>query len=178
MTGVQTCALPIYEKIRQIKDEFMISIKAHEAASDGVVAPISFSEIDDKFLPHHIIELVYEYGGQDLDTALKNADGKKIMDAMESVVRIMAKFEQKQIFHSNIKPGNIVVFNGVVKLVDFGEAMVFDNKTQMLTTKTLRGGTISYLPPEVVKNLKGKLTAINGSLTALDVYCWGIPLYS
>ena len=149
----------------------MMSIKAHEAAPDGVVAPISFSEIDDIHLPHHIIEMVYEYGGEDLDTALKNADGKKIMDTMESVVRIMAKLEQKQIFHADIKPGNIVVFDGVVKLLDFGVAMVFDSKARMLTTKSLRGGTIPYLPPEVVKNLKGGPTAI-------DVYCWGITLYS
>lgn len=61
-----TCNKGDQERIRQIKEEFLISIKAHEAASDGVVVPISFSEIDDKYLPHHIIELVYEYGGDDL----------------------------------------------------------------------------------------------------------------
>ena len=58
-----------------------------------------------------------------------------------------------------------------MKLVNFGEAMVFDSKARMLTTKSLRGGTIPYLPPEVVKNRKGEPIAI-------DVYCWGITLYS
>ena len=144
----------------------MLSIKAHNVAADGVAAPISISEIDDKDLPHHIIEFVYEYGGEDLFTALKNADGQKIVEVMVSVVKIMAKLELNQIFHSDIKPGNIVISNGVVKMVDFGVAMYFDTKTQMLSTKTLKGGTVLYLPPEVIINKKGKPASI-------DVYCWG-----
>ena len=97
------------EKIRQVKDEFMLSIKAHKAAADGVVTPISISETDDKFLPHHIIEFVYEYGGENLLTALKDVDGHEIVEVMNSVVRIMAKLELKQIYHSDIKPENIVI---------------------------------------------------------------------
>ena len=166
-----TCDRGDNESIRRVKEEFTVSVKAHEAASDGVVTPISFSEMEDTDFPHHIIELVYEYGGEDLITALKDADGQKIMDVMGSVARTMAKLEKNKIFHSDIKPGNIVISNGVVKLVDFGEAMYFSSESKMFTTKALRGGTIPYLPPEVVKNLKGEPRSV-------DVYCWGITLYS
>ena len=162
-----TCKKGDNERIRQIKDEFMISIKAHEAAADGVVTPISMAEIDDKYLPHHVIEFVYEYGGEDLLTALKSANGKKIMEIMGSVVRIMAKLELKSIFHSDIKPQTIAVSNGAVKLISFGVSICFDSKDRMFSTQELRGGTLPYLPPEVVKNHRGIPTAV-------DVYCWEI----
>ena len=135
-----TCNKGDHEKIRQIKEEFKLSIEAYKAASDGVVTPISFAETDDRYLPEHIIELVYEYGGDNILTALKNADGKKIIEVMVSVAKIMSKLENHKIFHSDIKPENIVISNGVVKILDCGVSMVFDNKTSMVHTKALKGG--------------------------------------
>ena len=65
------------EAIRRIKEEFELSMKAYQAARDGVVAPISFQEIEDNELLEHVIESVIEYGGADLLTALKNSAGEK-----------------------------------------------------------------------------------------------------
>ena len=165
-----SCSATDSEAIRQIKDEIDLSIKAYQIARDGVVALISFKKIEKTDLNETIFEIVYEYGGDNFLTAFKDANGQKIMDAMETVAKIMARLESENIFHSDIKPENIVISNGVVKLVDFGVSMKFDTKTSMLVTKELMGGTSLYLPPEVLETEKGKPTTV-------DAYSWGITLY-
>ena len=53
-------------------------MKAYNAAKYGVVRPISIEEIKDNGLGESGMESIYEYGGNDLHTALKDADGRKI----------------------------------------------------------------------------------------------------
>ena len=165
-----TCSKADEKAVKQIREEYDLSKKAYEAAGDGVVKPISCEEAEDTKLQTFCFEAVYEYGGENLLTALENSDAKEIMDVMEDVAQIMAKIETKGIFHSDIKPQNIVISNDVVKLLDFGVAMSFDQKTRLFSTKNLKGGTLIYLPPEVLEKEKGKPAAV-------DVYSWGITLY-
>ena len=152
-----TCSNESNGTIRQIKEEFDLSMKAYKAARDSVVVPISFEEVEDTELNEHVIEIVYEYGGDDLLTALENKTGEEIMKVMGSVAKAMACLEAKNIFHSDIKPENIVISDGVVKLLDFGVAMSMDRKTRMLITKDLKGGTFAYLPPEVLETHRGEI---------------------
>ena len=165
-----TCPKQNQESIKRIQEEFNLAMKAYKAARDGVVLPISFEEIIDNVLGEYCFEAVYEYGGENLLTALKNSNARDIMNVMRTVAKIMARLEVKNIFHSDIKPANIVISDGVVKLLDFGVAMVIDSKTLMFKTKSLKGGTLIYLPPEVLKSQQGEPTAV-------DVYAWGITLY-
>ena len=125
------------------------------------MAPILYEEAEDEDLKEYSVEAVYEYGGENLLTALKNATGLEVMKVMGAVARIMAKLEIEHIFHSDLKPANIVIANGVVKLLDFGVAMTLNQETRMLSTKNLKGGTFRYLPPEVLTSTQGKPTAVD-----------------
>lgn len=51
------------------------------------------------------------------------------------------------IFHCDIKPGNIMFFDGVPKLVDFGLAYIKDNLSMISHTQH-RKGTTGYIPPK------------------------------
>ena len=51
------------------------------------------------------------------------------------------------IFHSDIKPENIMFFYGVPKLVDFGLVYIKDNSSMISHTQH-RKGTIGYIPPK------------------------------
>ena len=165
-----TCFNSNKESVRQIKEEFYLCKRAYESARDGVVKPISCEEIEDKKMGRFYFEAVYEYGGENLLIALKNSDAEEIMNVMAGFANTMALLESKHIFHSDIKPANIVISSGVVKVLDFGVAMSFDHKTSMFTTKDLKGATLLYLAPEI---LEGK----SSEPTAVDVYAWGITLY-
>ena len=165
-----TCPQENQETVRQIKDEFSLSMKAYKAASDGVVVPISLEEFEDDVLGEYHFEAVYEYGGENLLEALKNPTGEEVMKVMGTVAKIMARLESQNLFHSSIRPTNIVISNGVIKLMNFGVDMSIDLKTRMLTTKDPKGEAFAYLPPEVLENQRGEPTAV-------DVYSWGITLY-
>ena len=167
---VVSCDLEDPETIKEIKEEYEFATKAYKIAKEGVARPIDIKDIKDDLRSEHIIEMLFEYCGTNLLAALKDADTKTIMDAMMQVALTMAKLEEKKIFHSDLKPENLAILNGVVKVLDFGISMSFDKKSQMLTTKTMKGATFPYLAPEVFGTYKGHPTPV-------DVYAWGISLY-
>ena len=167
---VASTDLKATETIRQIKEEYENAIKAYNVDRNGVARPIDIKEFEDTVYSEHVVEMLFEYCGNDLLTALKDADAKRIMDVMTKVALIMENLEEKKVFHSDLKPENIGINNNVVKILDFGTSMILDKKSQMLTIKFLKGATYPYLAPEVFVIHQGRPTPI-------DVYAWGISLY-
>ena len=165
-----SCSNSDIKAVEQLKNEFNLSIEAYQAARDGVVLPISFEEFVNQQTDEYSVEMVYEYGGDDILTALKDANGLEIMDAMGTVAKIMLRLEDKHIFHNNINPKNIAISNGVIKLLDFGVTRELnENNTLTLKTEEFNSAMI-YLPPEFSDSNK-RIPA------AVDAYSWGIVLY-
>jgi Protein kinase domain len=76
--------------------------------------------------------------------------------------------------HMDLKPENIMLSsmnpsNAVVKLIDFGCAVITNNKKSSTLTASLAGRTLAYCPPEV---LEGDVTAVSPSadMFALGTY--------
>ena len=111
-----SCSSMNTEDIRQIQDELDLSIKAYKIAQDGIVVPISYEETTNKDLNEYIMEIVYEYGGDNILTALKDATGQEVMDAMGTLAKTMSRLESNKIFHSDIKPKNIVIMKFIYLL--------------------------------------------------------------
>ena len=61
--------------------------------------------------------------------------------------------EELKITHWDLKPRNILVKQGVIKLCDMGEAKLMSKKMQTLSN-TKGFGTTIYLPPEVLNGQK------------------------
>ena len=61
--------------------------------------------------------------------------------------------EELKITHRDLKPRNILVKEGVIKLCDMGEARMMSKKMQTLSN-TKGFGTTIYLPPEVLNGQK------------------------
>lgn len=53
----------------------------------------------------------------------------------------------KNILHRDLKPGNIIFSNNVVKVADFGFCKILENPNSM--TKTMVGSPI-YMAPEIL----------------------------
>lgn len=165
-----TCYETDKELIRQLEEEFYLSVKAYNAASDGVVAPISFEQMNDEMVSKHVIEMIYEHAGESLLSALENAEGSKVVEAMKTVVRTMSRLTRYNIFHLAIRPENIAISNEVVKMFNFGVTLEYDDKTGNLSIKAKMDKMNLYLPPEVITNKKGAPGPI-------DVYGWGMTLF-
>jgi len=85
---------------------------------------------------------------------------------ISQIFDILRYFRDKNIVHRDIKPANFVVNHetGLLKLTDFG----FANYVDKLDPKSLRAGTLYYMPPE---QLDGKPEP------ASDVWGAGVILY-
>jgi serine/threonine protein kinase len=111
--------------------------------------------------------------GTPLDEIIKEEKKLPVDDSLKIISDVLATLEfahQKDIFHRDIKPGNIMVDNsGQVKIIDFGIAK---SKTDPnLTIAGTACGTPAYMPPEQF-NPTGPI-----DYGLVDVYAVGTTLF-
>uniref|UniRef100_A0A8D0DVK5 Dual specificity protein kinase TTK n=1 Tax=Salvator merianae TaxID=96440 RepID=A0A8D0DVK5_SALMN len=101
------------------------------------------------------IYMVMECGNIDLNSWLKK---KKTINPWErksywkNMLEAVHTIHQHGIVHSDLKPANFLLVDGMLKLIDFGIA----NQMQPDVTSIFKDsqvGTVNYMPPEVIKDL-------------------------
>jgi len=121
---------------------------------------------------HNIFFFVMEIlEGKDLEEIIDLAGfqplpPKNTERLIKQILSILEYFKSKNIIHRDIKPANFIVHNetGHVTLTDFG----FANYVDKLDPKSLRAGTLYYMPPD----------QLNGNPTpSCDVWAAGAILY-
>ncbi|XP_004864037.1 dual specificity protein kinase TTK isoform X2 [Heterocephalus glaber] len=107
-------------------------------------------EITDQY-----IYMVMECGNIDLNSWLKK---KKSINPWErksywkNMLEAVHTIHQHGIVHSDLKPANFLIVDGMLKLIDFGIA----NQMQPDTTSIVKDsqvGTVNYMPPEAIKDM-------------------------
>nr|KAF6463461.1 TTK protein kinase [Molossus molossus] len=117
--------------------------------SDKIIRLYDY-EITDQY-----IYMVMECGNIDLNSWLKK---KKSIDPWErksywkNMLEAVYTIHQHGIVHSDLKPANFLIVDGMLKLIDFGIA----NQMQPDTTSIVKDsqvGTVNYMPPEAIKDM-------------------------
>ncbi|XP_027625700.1 dual specificity protein kinase TTK isoform X3 [Tupaia chinensis] len=117
--------------------------------SDKIIRLYDY-EITDQY-----IYMVMECGNIDLNTWLKK---KKSVNPWErksywkNMLEAVHTIHQHGIVHSDLKPANFLIVDGMLKLIDFGIA----NQMQPDTTSIVKDsqvGTVNYMPPEAIKDM-------------------------
>ncbi|XP_036895332.1 dual specificity protein kinase TTK isoform X2 [Sturnira hondurensis] len=117
--------------------------------SDKIIRLYDY-EITDQY-----IYMVMECGNIDLNSWLKK---KKSIDPWErksywkNMLEAVYTIHQHGIVHSDLKPANFLIVDGMLKLIDFGIA----NQLQPDTTSIIKDsqvGTVNYMPPEAIKDM-------------------------
>ncbi|XP_039235062.1 dual specificity protein kinase TTK [Pipra filicauda] len=101
------------------------------------------------------IYMVMECGNIDLNSWLKK---KKNIDPLErksywkNMLEAVHTIHEYGIIHSDLKPANFLIVDGMLKLIDFGIA----NQMQPDVTSIVKDsqvGTMNYMPPEAIKDM-------------------------
>ncbi|KFV73306.1 Dual specificity protein kinase TTK, partial [Dryobates pubescens] len=101
------------------------------------------------------IYMVMECGNIDLNSWLKK---KKTIDPLErksywkNMLEAVHTIHEYGIIHSDLKPANFLIVDGMLKLIDFGIA----NQMQPDVTSIIMDsqvGTMNYMPPEAIKDM-------------------------
>ncbi|CAD8188756.1 unnamed protein product [Paramecium octaurelia] len=111
------------------------------------------------------INLIMEYGGDENLRDLSNRSESNIKQIIRQMTRALNYLQSKQIIHRDLKLDNVLINNGVVKLIDFGFAVQTDgNKLSVFC------GTPNYMAPEL-------LLKIVCYSYEVDMWALGIILY-
>lgn len=129
-----------------------------------------------------------EYGGLNLTEWAESEGGlssvplQRRMHVLSDIARAVAAVHGVGVLHKDLKPANVLVNEGEVKLADFGSACLLEQsqlkalgitslgmtQTAILQSTTLTG-TLMYLAPEVLSG--------NATTAQADVYALGVMLY-
>mmetsp|Transcript_22650 Transcript_22650/g.40952 ORF Transcript_22650/g.40952 Transcript_22650/m.40952 type:complete len:777 (-) Transcript_22650:65-2395(-) len=119
------------------------------------------------------INIVMEAGDMDLGrflTAQPRLNLSQIQHLWRQMLEAVQVIHQERIVHSDLKPGNFLLVNGRLKVIDFGIAKRISNDTTNIS-RDASVGTLSYMAPEAVKQGQLKLGR------ASDIWSLGIILY-
>ena len=114
---------------------------------------------------------VMEYtSGGNLEDALDGIAGERrieaIVQSLEPICAGLAFAHGIGVVHGDIKPQNILVQGGQVKLADFGLSFTIGTDDGPVTGRTL--GSMMFLPPESFDGVR---------TPSMDVYALGVTLY-
>ena len=74
----------------------------------------------------------------------------------------MQSIHQHKMVHADLKPANLVIVDGTIKIIDFGISMQCGHNTTAIH-RDENTGTVNYMSPEAISN-NGELVASNPPL--------------
>jgi len=119
------------------------------------------------------IHIVMEAGEMDLTRFLLSEPRltlTKVQNLWRQMLEAVQVIHRARIVHSDLKPGNFLLVNGQLKVIDFGIAKRISNDTTNISREASIG-TLSYMAPEAIK--QGQLKLGRSS----DIWSLGIILY-
>ena len=126
------------------------------------------------FQPDNVPYLVQEYiEGRDLRQILSRGESpvemKRKMVWLAATADALHYAHARGVIHRDIKPANIRIgTRGDIRLLDFGVARLLETATELTRTgETI--GTVSYVPPEMLKG--------QPATQRCDVFSWGVTAY-
>jgi len=157
------------ESKKELIEEYKINLRCSEL-SKGIVKPKKYREEENIRIKRFTMEILYDYCGENLLSLMGKENAKNIMSIMTSVAETMKVLEQNNISHYDLKPTNMVIQDGVVRIIDFGSSRRFDNIYKLRKTTAAKRFSSLYAPPEIIRHKKGQPVKV-------DVFCWGMTLY-
>jgi eukaryotic-like serine/threonine-protein kinase len=151
------------------RDEFRRRFQGEVERAKNV-PPFCTAEVLDADTEHDPPYLVVEYvDGPTLGEIVRDSgplSGARLHSLGIGVATALTAIHGAGVIHRDLKPGNVLLPRGGVKVIDFGLARDSDAATGITRTDQVMG-TVPYIAPE---RLGGTLKAVTA---ASDVFAWG-----
>jgi serine/threonine-protein kinase TTK/MPS1 len=81
----------------------------------------------------------------------KERDPDYIKFYFKQMVKAVEEIHKHNVVHSDLKPENFILFEGRVKLIDFGiSSIINENQTSVIKQSNFYLGTVDYMSPETL----------------------------
>jgi len=142
--------------LEQTKNEYKI-IKKLSEMNKHIAAALDMKEFNDEEANETHIEILIEHGGKPLEKLLAKTSISELMPIIRQTLDAFNCMAENGIFHSDIKPKNIVMKDGIVKIIDFGMSKDLKEQTMLQQNMSRIGSKIlvgirEYLPPELYRD--------------------------
>ena len=124
---------------------------------------------------------IMELADKDWETEIMNRSKQKkyyyeyeLMEIFKYLIRIFALLQNNHITHRDIKPQNIMLINGKMKICDFGNVRVL--KRNGIIIQRIRGSEL-FMSPIVFKGYRSGIQNIRHNAYKSDVYSLGICFF-
>lgn len=118
---------------------------------------------DEDQQPYYTMELLAD--AQPLTLVAQSCDFTQQLHYLMQLLHALAYLHRRGVYHRDLKPDNVLVQDGTVRVLDFGLALV-KNQTDPAQNAT---GTLAYMAPETLKGLP--------PTPATDLYAVGVMGY-
>jgi tRNA A-37 threonylcarbamoyl transferase component Bud32 len=130
-----------------------------------------YEAMEDPSTIYLIMELVSGSDLYDIMEILGNLRPTCVVAILKPLINALSYLHSRGIVHHDLKPENIIIdyTSNTLKLTDFGSAkLVSQNHAGAL------GGTLNYMAPEVLQNMRGGHNKCN---QAVDIWSLGVITY-
>ncbi len=153
--------------------------RSRQLRHPNIVRVDGYEIFDDPHTRQRTYALVMEHvSGMSLSRflALRKAANRRVgldevRHVMQAVCAALEYAHAGNLLHRDVKPHNVLVAPGVIKLADFGVARELDDGQDHLTRSGQAVGTLAYMPPEM--QLPDPASPVG---VAADVYMAGVLL--
>jgi predicted Ser/Thr protein kinase len=162
--------------IKTVRPEFSHEAEFRERFRSEVnrakqVPPFSTAEVLGADPDHDPPYLIVEYvDGPSLATVVKDhgpLSGSALHGVAVGIATALTAIHGAGVIHRDLKPGNVLLAQGGVKVIDFGIARAFEATSQHTRTDQMVG-TVAYMAPERFDPANGRQVT-----AAADIFAWG-----
>lgn len=154
--AIKKVYFPDERALKQAKHEIQVLAKF----SNGEVPYIYDYHVED----HYLYIMMQWIQGDSLEEKLKakQVSSREMIQWTMDLCSILEKLAKDRVYHKDIKPGNLMIKDGKLVLIDFNISLSLSNRIE---------GTVGYKAPEMEQNSK------NPSRDKVDMFAIGVILY-
>ena len=176
--ALKRCEIIFSEVAKQRKElnEYIKNL-IKTTGSNGIIKVYGNLCISNNFGIYYFYELM-EKADKDWEQEISYRNGYKLyyqeyelMNIFKHLIKIFALLQSNHVTHRDIKPQNIMMVNGVLKICDFGNAKLL--KRDGFIVQKIRGSEL-FLSPIAFKGLHNGLQTIKHNTYKSDVFSLGM----